>query len=85
MLIDQHGARLILLWFGTWKNGSGQLCSGMGETQRNQVSAPAFCGAAPVNSLSPHAPATLAADKRAFAALMRHLRTKDSERTLIMV
>jgi len=38
-----------------------------------------------VDSPSPHAPATLAADKRAFSALMRHLREADALRTVIMV
>jgi beta-galactosidase GanA len=38
-----------------------------------------------LNSLSPHSAATLAADKRAFQALMRHLREVDAQRTVIMV
>ena len=38
-----------------------------------------------LNSLSPHAPATLAADKRAFVALMRHLKQADTQRTVILV
>jgi hypothetical protein len=38
-----------------------------------------------LNSMSPHSAATLAADKRAFAALMRHLREADAQRTVIMV
>ena len=35
--------------------------------------------------MSPHSAATLAADKRAFVALMRRLKEVDSERTVIMV
>jgi beta-galactosidase GanA len=35
--------------------------------------------------MSPHGAATLAADKRAFVALMRHLREIDAVRTVIMV
>ena len=38
-----------------------------------------------LNSLSPHAPATLAADTRAFVALMRHLKQADTQRTVILV
>src|SRR4029077_6692919 len=37
------------------------------------------------NSMSPHSAATLAADKRAFAALMRHLKGADEARTVILV
>ena len=35
--------------------------------------------------MSPHAAATLAADKRAFVALMRHLKEVEPQRTVIMV
>ncbi len=37
------------------------------------------------NSLSPHFPATLEADKKAFVALMRHLKAADPDHTVIMV
>src|SRR4029079_8334605 len=36
-------------------------------------------------ALSPHGEATLAADSRAFAALMRHLREADPQHTVLMV
>jgi beta-galactosidase GanA len=35
--------------------------------------------------MSPHSAATLAADRRAFATLMRHLRQADAQRTVILV
>ena len=38
-----------------------------------------------MDSPSPHAAATLAADQRAFTALMRHLKEADAPRTVIMV
>src|SRR5690606_26438315 len=38
-----------------------------------------------LNSLSPHAQATLDADRRAFARLMAHLREHDAQRTVILV
>jgi beta-galactosidase GanA len=38
-----------------------------------------------VDSPSPHAPAALAADIRAFSALMRHLKAADPRHTVIMV
>ena len=40
---------------------------------------------ATLNSLSPHAGATLEADRKAFAMLMRHLREVDRQRTVILV
>ena len=38
-----------------------------------------------LNSLSPHAPATLEADRKAFVQLMRHLKQADPQRTVILV
>jgi beta-galactosidase GanA len=88
MLVDQarqHHVRLVLLWFGTWKNGSGHYTPQW--IKRDEAQYPHVLNAkgVPVDSLSPHAPATLAADKLAFAALMRHLKLKDPQHTVIMV
>ena len=88
-LVDQargHDVRLVLLWFGTWKNGSGHYTPQW--MKRDEAKYPHVVGekGRRVDSLSPLAPATLAADKRAFAALMRHLKEKDGDRhTVIMV
>lgn len=88
-LIDQsrtHGVRLILLWFGSWKNGQ------MHYVPEWIKSDPAHYPRAldehgqPTEDLSPYASANLEADKRAFSALMQHLKQKDGDRhTVIMV
>ena len=80
-----HRVRLVLLWFGTWKNGSQHYMPLW--MKRDSQRYPRMIGAngRAVDSPSPHASATLAADKRAFAALMRHLKTADPRRTVIMV
>ena len=88
MLVDQsreHGVRLVLLWFGTWKNGSGHYIPQW--MKRDEAKYPHLVGVSgrAVDSLSPHAPATLQADKRAFARLMQHLKAKDPQHTVIMV
>lgn len=81
----EHHVRLVLLWFGTWKNGSSHYAPLW--MKRDPERYPRVVGAngRPVDSPSPHAAATLAADKRAFAALMRHLKASDARRTVIMV
>ncbi|MGC9946492.1 MAG: DUF5597 domain-containing protein [Bryobacteraceae bacterium] len=81
----EHHVRLVLLWFGTWKNGSSHY-----EPlwmKRDPERYPRIVGenGRRVDSPSPHAAATLAADKRAFAALMRHLKAVDARRTAIMM
>jgi hypothetical protein len=81
----QHDVRLILLWFGTYKNGSSHY---MPEWMKlDPAKYPLIIGASgePVDSPSPFAPATLAADIRAFSALMRHLKQADPQHTVLMV
>lgn len=82
----QHHLRLILLWFGSWKNGmSSYVPAWVKRNYRRFPRAVRSDGkAAPV--LSPLAEANWQADSRAFAALMRHLREVDSgHHTVIMV
>ena len=88
MLIDQarqHKVHLVLLWFGTWKNGSGHYTPQWIKLDRAKYSHVLAANGGVVDSLSPHSSFTLAADQRAFTMLMRHLKPKDPERTVIMV
>ena len=81
-----HGKRLVLLWFGTWKNtGPAYTPEWVKFDNRrfprmlDQDGKPSYC-------LSPFGEATRAADKKAFVALMRHIRSIDADkRTVIMV
>ncbi|MCC2977083.1 DUF5597 domain-containing protein [Sphingomonas sp. PL-96] len=80
------GKRLALLWFGTWKNG--QMHYVPGWMKADPATYPRMIDARgePIDVLSPHAPATLAADKRAFATLLAHLKKVDgTKHTVIMV
>jgi beta-galactosidase GanA len=81
-----HGVRLILLWFGSWKNGQMHYVP---EWMKNDpVHYPRTLDehGEPVDDMSPYAATNLQADQTAFAALMRHLKQKDGERhTVIMV
>ncbi|HVU23413.1 MAG TPA: DUF5597 domain-containing protein [Opitutus sp.] len=77
-----HHVRLVLLWFGTWKNGSAHYLPLWLKGKYPHVIG---TDGRPVDSPSPHSAELLAADQRAFAALMRHLGEADSQRTVIMV
>ncbi len=81
----EHNVRLVLLWFGTWKNGSSHYLPLWMKSQPDKY--PRIIGKSGrrVDTPSPHAPATLAADIHAFSALMRHLKAKDTQHTVIMV
>jgi beta-galactosidase GanA len=82
----QNKMRLVLLWFGTWKNTSpGYVPQWVKFDNRrfprmlDKDGKPSYC-------LSPFGAATLDADKKAFAALMAHVRKIDQAyRTVIMV
>jgi hypothetical protein len=81
----QHQVHLVILWFGTWKNGSQHY---MPEWMKlDTVKYPHAIGknGDAVDSPSPFAAASLEADKKAFGAFMRHLKAADPERTVIMV
>src|SRR6187402_184496 len=76
----QSGKRLILLWFGTWKNGQNHYTPTW--MRKDIVTYPRMLDprGEPVDVQSPHGPANLAADQRAYVALMRHLKAIDGDR-----
>jgi Domain of unknown function (DUF5597) len=80
-----HHVHLVLLWFGTWKNGSGHYMPGWMKLTPERF--PRITGATGrfVDSPSPFARAALEADTRAFAALMGRLKAMDTEQTVLMV
>lgn len=88
MLLTQaraHKVRLVLLWFGTWKNGSNHY---MPEwMKQNSAKYPNIIGDKGqfVDSPSPNVQATLDADKKAFATVMKYLKKTDPQHTVIMV
>ena len=81
----QHQMHLILLWFGTWKNGSSHYMPLW--MKRSPEKYPRMIGVdgRPVDSPSPFSEAALHADINAFSALMRHLKSADAQHTVLMV
>jgi beta-galactosidase GanA len=77
--------RLILLWFASWKNNGPNYAPEWVKLDNRRFPRVVDAKGKVLNSLSPHAAATLAADRRAFAALLRHLKRVDEARTVIMV
>ena len=81
----QHHKHLVLLWFGTWKNGSpGYTPEWVKRTPKRFPLARRADGTA-IFSLSPFGEETLAADRNAFTALMDHLKASDTQHTVLMV
>ncbi len=81
---ERH-VRLVLLWFGTWKNGSSHYIPLWMKATQELYPKIIGKGGQSVDSPSPHFPASLELDKRAFRALMTHLRAVDPDHTVIMV
>jgi beta-galactosidase GanA len=81
----KNDVRLVLLWFGTWKNGSPHYVPQWLKQDRARFARMANADGKPVDSVSPFSTETLQADKRAFVALMRHLKKTDPQHTVIMV
>ena len=82
----QHRVRLVLLWFGTWKNTSPQYTPQWVKFDNRRF--PRMVGPDGKTSycLSPFGEETRQADQRAFVALMGHLKKIDGQQhTVIMV
>lgn len=81
----EHQVRLALLWFGTWKNNGPSYAPEWVKLDNKRFPRVITAKGEILNSLSPHAATTLQADCKAFAALLRHLRQVDEQRTTILV
>jgi hypothetical protein len=81
----QHRVHLVLLWFGTWKNGSQHYMPEWMKLDPGRYPHMVDRDGQTVDSPSPHAAASLDADKSAFTAFMRHLKETDPQRTVLMV
>ncbi len=80
-----HRVRLVLLWFGTWKNGSASYAPEWVKLDQKRFPLATTADGRQVFSLSPFGEQTLAADTKAFTALMQHLKSADPQHTVIMV
>lgn len=81
----ENDVRLVLLWFATWKNNGPNYAPRWVKTDNVRFPRVITADGRTLNSLSPHAPATLEADRKAFAQFMRHLKQADPQRTVILV
>ena len=82
----RYGLKLILLWFATWKNGNMDYVPGWVKTNPKRFKRVLSPTGGDLWVLSSYCKANLEADKKAFAALCKHLKAKDSaEQTVIAI
>src|SRR6202789_2047107 len=81
----EHHVRLVLLWFGTWKNGKMHYAPEWVKSDTVAYPRMKTKAGVAIDVLSPNAPANLAADRDAFVALMHHLREADAQHTVVMM
>ena len=86
-----HGARehhlhMVLLWFGTWKNGNMHYVPEWVKTDPKRYPRMINAAGEPIDVLSANSTANRDADRQAFVALMRHLKKIDgTDHTVIMI
>jgi beta-galactosidase GanA len=88
-LIEQaraHEMRLVLLWFGSWKNSMSSYVPAWVKRDQERFPRAERTDGTGMEMLTPFSEANVAADGRAFVALMRHLREVDgNEHTVVMI
>ena len=82
----RHKLRLVPLWFASWKNSMSCYAPAWVKTNQQRFPRAEDKAGRGMEILSPFSQENFAADARAFAALMRHLREVDNrDHTVIMV
>ncbi|HXB95852.1 MAG TPA: DUF5597 domain-containing protein, partial [Puia sp.] len=78
--------RLVLLWFGTWKNSMSCYAPGWAKTDQGRFPRSTNGAGRPEEIFTPFSKNALDADKKAFTTLMRHIRDIDSRHhTVLMI
>jgi hypothetical protein len=77
---------LVMLWFGTWKNGTMDYAPAWVKNNTQRFPRMLDSGGHPVRVLTPLSEENRNADRKAFAQVMRHLKEVDGEQhTVILV
>ena len=77
--------KLVLLWFGAWKNSMSTYAPSWVKRDQARFPRAQLPDGRGVDILSPFGAQTLAADSRAFAALMAHLKQVDGEASTVLM
>ena len=81
----ERNVKVVLLWFATWKNNAPHYAPAWVKLDNKRFPRVVKQNGDTLNSMSPLGQNTLAADKKAFIELMKHLKKTDKDHTVIMV
>ncbi|HWC15877.1 MAG TPA: DUF5597 domain-containing protein [Terriglobales bacterium] len=82
----EHNLHVVLLWFGTWKNGNMHYVPEWVKTDTRRFPRVIKADGEPIDVLTALSRTNLEADKAAFVGLMRHLKAVDgNEHTVLLV
>ena len=82
----EHNLKLVVLWFGTWKNGQNHYVPEWIKTDPKKYPREQNDHGKLLDVMSPNSATNLEADKHAFAALLHHLKEIDgTKHTVIMI
>jgi len=80
-----HNTRLVLLWFGAWKNSMSTYAPAWVKKDTQRFPRARTRAGVAQEILTPFSANTLAADSAAFRALLAHLKQVDNQHTVLMV
>ncbi len=82
----EHKLHLVILWFGTWKNGQAHYVPEWVKSDLKKYPRQISAYGKVLDVLSPNSRSNLDADKHAFAALMHHVKEIDgAQHTVLMI
>lgn len=88
MLLDgarKSGLKLVILWFGTWKNGNSHYVPAWVKLNKTRFLWAKTADGTEIRSLSPICEQTRKADERAFVRLCSHIAQNNADGTVIGV
>lgn len=87
LLRDARAAdmKLVLLWFGTWKNSMSCYAPAWVKADVKRFPRAVNAAGQTLEIVTPFCAEAAAVDARAFAALQRHLKATDAQRTVVLV
>jgi hypothetical protein len=81
----RNNLKLVILWFGSWKNTYSSYIPEWVKRDTKRFPRVLLKDGRPTERLTPLSSSNRNADAKAFASLMKHIRTMDSEHTVLMI